>query len=120
LYALRSVRSQAGAFPIASTKPNWKPTASFASARMPGRIEHWKSTINVNVSFAGDQITASMNQYTATDVASLKAKLAQYPSGTKLWLNVFGSPEHVASAHAAIADIAAEHGFELAQSEPVK
>ncbi|PYU65936.1 MAG: hypothetical protein DMG56_01775 [Acidobacteria bacterium] len=80
---------------------------------------HWKSTVNVNVSFAGDQIISSMNQYTATDVSSLKAKLAQYPSGTKLWLNIFGSPEHVASVHATITDIAAEHGFELAQPEPV-
>ncbi len=80
---------------------------------------HWKSTVNVNVSFAVDQIIASMNQYTATDVASLKVKLAQYPSGTKLWLNIFGSSEHAASVRAAIADIAAEHGFELAQPEPV-
>jgi|HubBroStandDraft_4_1064222.scaffolds.fasta_scaffold06213_4 hypothetical protein len=79
---------------------------------------HWKSTVNVNVSFAGDQTIASMNQYTATDIASLKAKLAQYPSGTKLWLNIFGSPDKVASVHAIIADIAAEHGFELAQPEP--
>lgn len=79
---------------------------------------HWTSTVNVNVSFAGDQIIASMNQYTATDIASLKSKLAQYPSGTKLWLNIFGSPEHVASVHAALADLAAEHGFELGQPQP--
>ena len=78
---------------------------------------HWTSTVNVNVSFAGDQIIASMNQYTATDIASLKAKLAQYPSGTKLWLNIFGSPDKVASVHATIADIAAEHGFEVAEPE---
>src|SRR6184192_3373740 len=32
------VRSQACAFPIASTKPNWKLTASLASFRIPGRI----------------------------------------------------------------------------------
>ena len=76
---------------------------------------HWKPTVNVNVSFAGDQIIANMNQYTATDIASLKAKLAQYPSGTKLWLNIFGSPERVSLVHTAIEDIAAEHGFELAQ-----
>jgi hypothetical protein len=80
---------------------------------------HWTSTVNVNVSFAGDQIIASVNQYTATDVASLKAKLAQYPSGTKLWLNIFGTPEKVASVNATLADIAAEHGFELARPEPV-
>jgi hypothetical protein len=36
---------------------------------------HRKSTVNVNVSFAGDQVIASMNQYTATDTESLKAKI---------------------------------------------
>jgi hypothetical protein len=78
---------------------------------------HWISTANVNVSFAGDQIIASTNQYTATDIVSRKAKLAQYPSGTKLWLNIFGSPDKTASVHATIADIAAEHGFEVAGPE---
>jgi hypothetical protein len=83
-------------------------------------VKQWQgtSTVNVNVSFVGDQVIASMNQYTATDVASLKAKLAQYPSGAKLWLNFFGSPEHVASVHATLADLAAEHGFELGQPQP--
>jgi hypothetical protein len=79
---------------------------------------HWISTVNVNVSFAGDQLIASMNQYTASDIASLKSKLAQYPSGTKLWLNIFGSPEQVAPLRAVIADIAAEHGFDLAEPDP--
>jgi hypothetical protein len=60
-----------------------------------------------------------MNQYTATDIASLKAKLEQYPSGTKLWLNIFGTSERVASVNATLADIAAEHGFELARPESV-
>lgn len=78
----------------------------------------WKSIVNVNVSFAGDQIIASMNQYSAADIASLKAKLSQYPSGTKLWLNIFGSPAQVSLVRTAIEDIAAEHGFELAQPEP--
>lgn len=79
---------------------------------------HWTSSVNVNVSFFDDQITASMNQYTATDLASLKAKLAQYPNGTKLLLIFFGSPEHVSIVRAAIEDIAAAHGFELAEPEP--
>jgi len=80
---------------------------------------HWTSTVNVNISFAGDQIIASMNQYSAADIASLKAKLEQYPSGTKLWLNIFGTSEQVASVNATLADIAAEHGFELARPESV-
>ncbi|MGC1617595.1 MAG: hypothetical protein WA765_03810 [Candidatus Acidiferrum sp.] len=78
---------------------------------------HWTSTVNVDVSFAGDQIIASVNQYAATDITSLKGKLAQYPEGTKLWLNIFGSTEQVATVRAAIVDIAAEHGFDLAQPE---
>ena len=79
---------------------------------------HWKSTVNVNVSYFGDQIVASLNQYTTSDLASLKAKLAQYPSGTKLGLNIVGPPEHRSLIRAAIEDIAAEHGFALAELEP--
>jgi len=79
---------------------------------------HCTSPVNVNVSFVGDQIIASVNQYTATDIASLKAKLAQYPSGTKLSLNIFGSPQQVARVHAATEAMADEHRFELAQPEP--
>ena len=79
---------------------------------------HWRSTVDVNVSFAGDQIIASMNQYTAADIASLKAKLAQYPSGTELQLNISGSPQQVALVHGAIEAVASEHRFEIGQPEP--
>ena len=78
---------------------------------------HWSSPVNLNVSFFGDKIMANINQYTTMDLASLKAKLAQYPSGTKLWLNIFGAPERVVPIRAAITDIAAEHGFEVAEPE---
>jgi hypothetical protein len=81
---------------------------------------HRTSVVNVDVNFAGQQIIASINQYTATDLASLKSKLAQYPGGTKFWLNIFGPPDRVGTVHAAITETAAEHGFELAQPpEPV-
>jgi hypothetical protein len=80
---------------------------------------HRTSAVNVDVNFAGQQIIASINQYTATDLASLKSKLAQYPGGTKFWLNIFGPPDRVGTVHAAITETAAEHGFELAQPEPV-
>jgi hypothetical protein len=79
---------------------------------------HWTPPVNVNVSFVGDQIIASVNQYTATDIASLKAKLEQYPSETKLSLNIFGSPEQVARVHAATEAIADERRFELTRPEP--
>jgi hypothetical protein len=80
---------------------------------------HRTSVVNVDVNFAGQQIIANINQYTATDLASLKSKLAQYPGGTKFWLNIFGPPDRVGTVHAAITETAAEHGFELAQPEPV-
>jgi hypothetical protein len=53
---------------------------------------HWKSPINVDISLFWNQIIASVNQYSATDVASLKAKLAQFPRGTKFLVNISGSP----------------------------
>ena len=65
-----------------------------------------------------DQIVASLNQYTASDLTSLKAKVAQYPSGTKFRLNILGSLERSAPVRAAITEIAAEHGFEVAEPEP--
>ena len=58
-----------------------------------------------------------MNQYTAADIASLKAKLAQYPTGTELQLNS-GSPQQVALVHGAIEALASEHRFEIGQPEP--
>jgi hypothetical protein len=54
---------------------------------------HWKSPINVDISLFWNQIIASVNQYSATDVASLKAKLAQFPRGTKFLVNISGSPQ---------------------------
>jgi hypothetical protein len=80
---------------------------------------HRTSVVNVDVNFAGQQIIASINQYTATDLASLKSKLAQYPGGTKFWLNILGPPDRVGTVRAAITETAAEYGFELAQPEPV-
>jgi hypothetical protein len=78
---------------------------------------HWSSPVNLTVSFFGEKMVANINQYSATDLTSLKTKLAQYPSGTKFWLNILGSPERVAPVRAAITDIAEEHGFDLAEPE---
>jgi len=54
----------------------------------------------------------------AADIASLKAKLAQYPSGTELQLNISGSPQQVTLVHGAIEAVASEHRFEIGQPEP--
>jgi hypothetical protein len=79
---------------------------------------HWTSPVNLSVSFFGEKIMASINQYSAADLTSLKAKLAQYPAGTKFWLNILGSPDRVAPVRAAIFDVASEHRFDVAQPEP--
>jgi hypothetical protein len=129
---IRSDTNEVGGFKIRLGRSNWQGTSLTPDrgqdqgvGKPDGRAKrddvkqwHWKSTMDLNVSFVGDQIIASMNQYTPTDVASLKGKLAQYRSGTKLWLNIFCSPEHVALVHATIAAIAAERGFELARPQP--
>ena len=80
---------------------------------------HWTSPVHVHVYFVGRQIMAGINHYMTTDLASLESKLAQYPGGTKFLLNISGPADRVDPVHAAIGDLAAEHGFELAPPEPV-
>jgi hypothetical protein len=80
---------------------------------------HWTSPVDLNISFFGEQVQAVINsQYTATDVASLRSKLAQYPRGTKFRLNIFGSPERVAPVLRVIDEVAAEHGLQVEKPGP--
>jgi len=82
---------------------------------------HWSSPVDLSISFFGEQVQATINsQYTATELTSLQSKLAQYPRGTKFWVNAFGSPERVASVLAVIKDIAAEHGFQVDSPQPTR
>lgn len=74
---------------------------------------HWSSPVELNVNFFGDQVQGTVAQYSEADLASLQAKLGQYPAGTRFWLNIFGPPDRVAPVLAAIGDVAAEHGFEI-------
>jgi hypothetical protein len=74
---------------------------------------HWSSPVELNVNFFGEKLQATVAQYSEADLASLQAKLGQYPAGTKFWLNIFGPPDRVASVLAAIDNMAAEYGFEI-------
>jgi hypothetical protein len=75
---------------------------------------HWSSPVDLNISFFEEQVQATINsQYTATDLASLRSKLAQYPSGTKFILNIFGSPERVAPVLSVLDEIAEDHGLQV-------
>ena len=79
---------------------------------------HWKPPIDVNVTLFGNQMVATVNQYSALDVPSLKAKLAQYPRGTKFQLNISGPADRVTPLRAAIADAAAEHELDVTEIQP--
>jgi hypothetical protein len=79
---------------------------------------HRNSPVHLDVSLFGDRIQASIDQYSVNDRVSLREKLAQYPTGTRFRLNVFSSPEQMASALAAINDVVAEHGLQIEVPEP--
>jgi hypothetical protein len=75
---------------------------------------HWSSPVDLNISFFGDQLQASINnQYNSADFSFLRSKLAQYPSGTIFRLSISGPPDLVTPALAAINDLAAEHGLHV-------
>jgi hypothetical protein len=77
---------------------------------------HWSSPVEVNVIFFEDQFQATIGHYSVRGLASLGAKLAQYPTGTKFSLNIHGSPRRVAPVLATINNIAAEHAFQVDSS----
>jgi hypothetical protein len=80
----------------------------------------WNSPVHLNISSFGDRIQASIDQYSANDLASLRDKLAQYPYGTKFQLSVFSSPENASSARAAISGVVAEHGLQIEEPGPTQ
>ncbi len=80
---------------------------------------HWSSPLDLNVTFFRNQMQASINnQYNASDLVSLRTKLAQYPSGTRFLLTISGPPDLVTPALAAINDLAAEHGLQVEGKGP--
>jgi hypothetical protein len=81
-------------------------------------VKHWHwSDVRVNASFVGDTFLASANQYVETDIASLVAKLAQYPSGTRVSLSFAGSTDRIDAVRAAIQKVAADHNFGLIEKD---
>src|SRR5260370_12528169 len=80
---------------------------------------HWRSPVDLNISFFNDQMQASINnQYNSADLGFLQSKLAQYPSGTIFRLSISGPPDLVAPALSLINDLAAEHGLQLQGQGP--
>jgi hypothetical protein len=73
----------------------------------------WKSPVQMDMILFGDHIHASIGQYSTNDLASLRDKLAQYPTGTKFRVNVVGKLDQMPSALAAIDDVVTEHGLQI-------
>jgi hypothetical protein len=87
---------------------------SLGSERENVKHWHWSSPLDLGIHLFSDQMQASVNnQYNAADLVSLRAKLAQYPSGTIFRLSISGPSELVTPVVAAIDDVAAEHGFRV-------
>lgn len=79
----------------------------------------WGSPVEITANCTGQQMMISFTgRYFATDVASMRNKLAQYPSGTRFAVRVLCSPEEKASVVSAINEVAAEHKFDVVQQEP--
>jgi hypothetical protein len=80
---------------------------------------HWSSPVELTVNFAGPQLIINFRgSYFATDVESMRNKLAQYPSGTRFTVRILGSQEEKAPVLRAINEVAAEHGLDVTQPEP--
>src|SRR5271154_1796926 len=73
----------------------------------------WSSPVDLQVNFFGDQMQASIGQYSAQGLEALRNKLSQYPKGTKFWLNIFASPDQVTSTLEAINDVAGQYGLQI-------
>jgi hypothetical protein len=78
----------------------------------------WNSPVLLNISLFGEQVQASVGHYSVNDLASLRDKLSQYPTGTRFQLNVFSVPEQMDSALAAINDVVVEHSFQIQKPGP--
>ena len=82
---------------------------------------HWHSPVGINLTLRFDsQILADVNgQFNTSGLASLQAKLAQYPRGTVFHLNAFGAPERLTAATRAIHETASQNGL-VVEDEPMR
>ncbi|HEV2469308.1 MAG TPA: hypothetical protein VGS78_08940 [Candidatus Sulfotelmatobacter sp.] len=76
---------------------------------------HWKSPVELSVNdfFGGELRVDINNQYFPQGLASLSAKLRQYPSGTKFQVAIHGEEGRVAPVVETIRETALDAGFTL-------
>jgi hypothetical protein len=88
---------------------------TLGSERDNVKQRHWISPVELSLDILFDgQLRADINhQYFPRDLASLRAKLRQYPSGTKFLLTVLGQEDRLEPVVQSIKETALEHGLEI-------
>jgi len=82
-----------------------------------GRAQAW---LLDNILTPGVPVIATINdQFNPTDLPSLQAKLAQYPSDTVLHLSGFGAPDRLAAVSRAIHETASQNGL-IIEDQPMR
>ncbi len=86
---------------------------TLGSERDNVKQRHWTSPVELSLDFLFDsQLRADINhQYFPSDLTSLRAKLAQYPSGTKFRLTVLGEEDRLVLVVQGVNETAAENGL---------
>src|SRR6266851_2191948 len=76
---------------------------------------HWRSPVELSLDILFDgQLRADINhQYFPRDITSLRAKLGQYPSGTKFRLTILGEQDRLAPVLQAVNEATLEHGLTI-------
>jgi hypothetical protein len=80
---------------------------------------HWSSPVALTISGSKENLFFDFTgRYCTTDIASMKNKLAQYPSRTKFVVRILTSSEDAAPVLKAINEVANERGLDVAQVGP--
>ncbi len=90
-------------------------TLTLGSQRDNVKQRHWSSPVELSLDFLFDgQLRADINhQYFPRDLTSLRAKLGQYPSGTKFRLTILGEEDRLAPVVRGVNETAVEHGLAI-------
>jgi hypothetical protein len=85
---------------------------ALGSERDNVKQRHWNSPVEFSLDFFDGPLRADINhQYFPKDLASLRAKLGQYPSGTKFQLTILGEEDRLAPVVRGVNETAVDDGL---------
>ena len=90
-------------------------TLALGSEKENLRQYRWRSPIQLDINMLFDgQLHANINnQYFPSDVTAFRAKLDQYPSGTRFNVTIFGEQNSLDRALETLQDVALERGLTI-------